>query len=69
MEVVSLYTIKASLKHFYFTRVTAKLEACMLAVDLSVLPPAELVPNYTARWTEHVDFKENFFKSISYSGY
>ena len=29
--------------------VTAKLEACMLAVDLYVLPPAKLVPTNTAR--------------------
>ena len=36
-------------KHFYFTTVTVKLKACMLAIDLSVLPPAELVPTYTAR--------------------
>ena len=36
-------------KHFYFTTVTAKLEACMLTVDLSELPPAKLVPTYTAR--------------------
>ena len=27
------------LKHFYFTTVTAKLKACILAVDLSILPP------------------------------
>ena len=31
------------------TTVTAKLEACMLAVDLSVLPSAKLVPTYTVR--------------------
>ena len=36
-------------KHFYFTTVTAKLKAFMLAVDLSILPPAELVPTYMAR--------------------
>ena len=36
-------------KHFYFTKVTAKLKACILAVDLSILPPAKLVPTYMAR--------------------
>ena len=39
---------KKKVKHFYFTTVTAlyRLEARMLAVDLSVLPPAKLVPTY-----------------------
>ena len=48
--VIVVYMIKKlKVKHFYFTTVTVKLEACMLAVDLSVLPPAKLVPTYTAR--------------------
>ena len=33
----------------FFTTVTTKLEACMLAVDLSVLPPAKQVHNYMAK--------------------
>ena len=41
--------VEKKVKHFYFTTVTAKLEVCMLAVDLSVLPPAKLVPTSTAR--------------------
>ena len=40
---------KVKIKYFYFTTVTAKLEACMLAIDLSGSPPAMLVPTYTAR--------------------
>ena len=36
-------------KALLFTSVTAKLEACMLAVDLSVLPPAKLVLTYAAK--------------------
>ena len=35
----------------FFTTVTAKLEACTLAVDLSVLPPAKLVPTVMAKQT------------------
>ena len=38
-------------KDFYYTMVTAKLEAWMLAVDLSVLSPARLVPTSMARRT------------------
>ena len=42
--------------------VTAKLEACMLAVDLSVLPSAKLVPILIQLGElEHVDFKEYLF--------
>ena len=34
---------------FIVQRLTARLEARMLAVDLSVLPPAKLVPTFMAR--------------------
>ena len=41
--------MKVKVKHFCFTTVTARLEARMLDIDLSILPPAKLVPTYTAR--------------------
>ena len=35
---VTAFRPNEMVKHFYFTTVTAKLEAYMLALDLSVLP-------------------------------
>ena len=40
---------KNKVKHFYFTTVTAKLKASLLAVDISVLPPAKLVLIYMVK--------------------
>ena len=46
---------------------TAKLEACILAVDLSVLPSAKLVLTYIGE-QEQVDFKSEFVQGL-YAGY
>ena len=44
-----------------------QLEACMLAVDFLILPPAKLMGYLLIRLREpeHVDCKENLFKALT----